>query len=73
MKDLIDKTLRVAVASDLPVKLIYQGKEQITQRVIEVKSINDTHVVAFCRKKRQVRTFRLDSILAAQIVSAKKK
>ena len=73
MKDLIDKTLRVAVASDLPVKIIYQGKEKITQRVIEVKSIHDSHVAAFCRTKRQVRTFKLDCILAAQIVTAKKK
>lgn len=72
MKDLVDKTLRVAVASDLPVKIIYQGKDKITQRVIEIHAVHDTHVVAFCRLKRKVRTFKLDCILAAQIVSTKK-
>lgn len=72
MKDLVDKTMRFAVASDLPVKIIYQGSGSITQRVIEIKAIHDTHVVAFCRLKKKVRTFKLDCILAAQIVTTKK-
>ena len=73
MKDLIEITLSIAVASAQPVKIIYQGSGDITQRVIEVKSIHEDHVVAYCRLRRRISTFKLDSILAAQLISAKKK
>ena len=52
MKDLIEKTLSVAASSSLPVKIIYQGKDEITQRVIEIKKLQSDHVVAYCRLRR---------------------
>ncbi|MBT3319617.1 MAG: hypothetical protein HN948_02270 [Clostridia bacterium] len=73
MKDLISKTLSVAVNSAQPVKIIYQGQDKITQRVIEVKSIHESHVVAYCRLRRRISTFKTESILAAQVVDEKKK
>lgn len=73
MKDLIEKTLSVAAASSLPVKIIYQGKDEITQRVIEIKKLQSDHVVAYCRLRRRISTFKLDCVLAAQIVDKKKK
>jgi predicted DNA-binding transcriptional regulator YafY len=71
MKDLIDHTLRIAAASDLPVNIIYQENGEITQRVIEIQSLTDTGVVAYCRKSRQIRTFERAFILAAQITDSK--
>ncbi len=73
MKDLIEKTLSVATESSLPVKIIYQGKDEITQRVIEVKKLQSDHVVAYCRLRRRISTFKLDCVLAAQIVDKKNK
>ena len=73
MKDLIEKTLSIAVASAQPVKIIYQGQDKITQRVIEVKSMHEDHVVAYCRLRRRISTFKLERVLAAQLVNAKKK
>jgi predicted DNA-binding transcriptional regulator YafY len=73
MKNLIEKTLSVAAVSAQPVKIIYQSDSGITQRIIEIKNINSDQVVAYCRLRRRISTFRLENILAAQIVNAKQK
>lgn len=71
MFDMINKSLRIAYRDSLPVKIIYEGKDGITQRVIVIKSIKEDGVVAYCRLRRRISTFRLENILAAEILAAK--
>lgn len=68
MQNLIQKSLAVALREALPLRIVYEGKEGITERVIIIKKIEDDCVVAYCRMKRRMRSFKLDNILAAEIV-----
>lgn len=66
------KTLQIAYRDGLPVRIIYEGKEGMTQRVIVIKSIKEEGVIAYCRLRRRISTFKPEHILAAEIVTAKK-
>jgi len=68
MMDIILKTLQIAHRDGVPVRIIYDGKSGITQRVIVVKSIGDSDIVAYCRLRRRISTFKLEQILAAELV-----
>lgn len=72
MKDMILKSLNVALRETLPVKIIYEGKDSITERVIVVKNIKDNSVIAYCRLRRRVSSFKLDRILAAEVLYGKR-
>jgi len=51
-----------------PIELIYMGADgKLSQRIIRVLSITDTHVKAYCYSKRKLRTFRKENILSGQI------
>ncbi len=71
MINMIMKTLQIAYRDSLPVRIIYEGKEGMTQRVIVIKSIHEDGVVAYCRLRRRISTFKADNILAAEVVAAK--
>lgn len=51
------------------VEIIYCGDDgSITQRRVEVRSVNGSIVKAFCLNKRAPRVFRIENILAVQPV-----
>ena len=58
--------LKRSFEESFPIEIIYQSKDQqITKRTILVKAINETYIKAYCFSKKQVRIFRINSILAA--------
>lgn len=71
MKDLIIKSLDIAQREGLPIKIIYENEQGITERVILVKSIKGNSLVAYCRLRRRISTFKLEMILAAEILYGK--
>jgi predicted DNA-binding transcriptional regulator YafY len=49
----------------LPLEVIYLSeKQEISQRKMIIKEINNNTVRAYCLLRHQVRTFRLDNILS---------
>ena len=68
--DVVVKTLEIAYRDDIPVKIIYEGKDGITQRVIVIKNIKDEGIVAYCRLRRRISTFKFEHILAAELIVA---
>ena len=68
MKDMILKSLDVALLNSLPIRIIYDGKEGITERTVLVKSIKENNMVAYCRLRRRISSFKIDRILAAEVV-----
>jgi predicted DNA-binding transcriptional regulator YafY len=70
MMDIIMKTLQIAYRDSLPVRIIYEGRDGMTQRVIVIKSIKEEGVVAYCRLRRRISTFKSEHILAAELVTA---
>jgi hypothetical protein len=50
----------------IPIEMIYQGRDgKITQRRIEIRSIKDNLVRAYCLTHKGPRVFKLENILAA--------
>jgi len=68
--DVVVKTLEIAYRDGIPVKIIYEGKDGITQRVIVIKNIKDEGIVAYCRLRRRISTFKPEHILAAELIVA---
>lgn len=73
MKDIVTQTLGIALRDSLPVKIIYDGGEEMTERVIRIIRIKDNRIVAYCRLKRRISTFKTDRILAAEVLYEKGK
>jgi predicted DNA-binding transcriptional regulator YafY len=49
------------------IEIIYQGSDrQITQRLIEVRSVNKGAVKAYCLQRQAPRVFKIENILAIQ-------
>lgn len=59
--------LKRAMDNHQPVELIYYGaNHKLSQRVVRIISISDTHINAYCFTKRQLRIFRKENILSCQ-------
>lgn len=59
--------LNQSLNESVPVTIIYLSKDNsLSKRVILVKAKNDSYIRAFCYTKRQVRIFKIDSILAVE-------
>lgn len=67
MKDIVEKSLVVAYRGALPVRIVYDGKDGLTERTIIIKNIKEESLVAYCRLRRRISTFKLDNILAAEV------
>lgn len=64
----MEKTLRKYIGRI--VEIIYVGKDnEITQRRIEVRSIDGSSVRAYCLQRKAPRVFRIENILAVQLVT----
>lgn len=67
MQDITERVLQQALQNDLPVIIIYNGKKEMTQRRIFVRSMDDAYVTAYCIVKKGVRKFKKENILSAII------
>ena len=65
MLDITKKVLKQAMEEDLPVIIIYNGKKEMTQRRIFVRSMDDYYITAYCLVKKGVRKFKTENILSA--------
>lgn len=59
------KTLTLALKNKQPVRIIYYSGKSLTERTVDVLSIEGNRVVAYCRLRKNRRTFRVDKILSA--------
>jgi len=63
----VNGILKRAMENHQPVELIYYGaNHKISQRVVRIVYISDTHIKAYCFTKRQLRMFRKENILSCQ-------
>ncbi len=67
MQDVTERVLKQALLNNLPVIIIYNGKKEMTQRRIFVRSMDDEYVTAYCIVKKGVRRFKKENILSAII------
>lgn len=62
---MINKVLRDSLDRNWTIIIVYQKGQEITERNIEVKSIDGKKVMAYCHLRQQTRVFSIDNILAA--------
>ncbi|MCM3571206.1 hypothetical protein [Neobacillus mesonae] len=54
-----------SIEEHLPLEMIYVGQNQeITQRTLIIKEINDEYIRAYCLLRKQIRTFKRENILS---------
>lgn len=61
------KTLTRAFENKQPVRIIYDSGKALTERTVDVLAIEGNRVVAYCRLRKNRRSFALDKILSACI------
>jgi predicted DNA-binding transcriptional regulator YafY len=54
-----------AIEGNIPLEMIYLSDEQqLTQRKLLVKEVNEEYIRAYCLLRKQIRTFRRENILS---------
>lgn len=61
----MDGLLLRAIEEKIPLEMIYlSGDKQISQRKLIIKEVNGEYIRAYCLLRKQMRTFRRESILS---------
>lgn len=61
----MDGLLMRAIEENIPLEMIYLSDgQQISQRKLLVKEVNDEYIRAYCLMRKQIRTFRRENILS---------
>jgi predicted DNA-binding transcriptional regulator YafY len=61
----MDGLLLRSIEENIPLEMIYLScDQQISQRKLLVKEVNDEYIRAYCLLRKQVRTFRRENILS---------
>ena len=61
----MDGLLLRAIVENIPLEMIYLSQDQqISQRKLLVKEVNDEYIRAYCLLRKQIRTFRRENILS---------
>ncbi|MGZ4160936.1 MAG: WYL domain-containing protein [Neobacillus sp.] len=54
-----------AIEENIPLEMIYLSEDQqLSQRKLLVKEVNDEYIRAYCLLRKQIRTFRRENILS---------
>jgi predicted DNA-binding transcriptional regulator YafY len=63
-----------ALESQEPLEIIYMSEQgELSQRVIILESVGDTHIRAFCKLRKQWRIFKLSNILSIRLAKERRK
>jgi predicted DNA-binding transcriptional regulator YafY len=63
-----------ALENQEPLEIIYLSDQgELSQRVIILKSVGDTHIRAFCKLRKQWRIFKLSNILSIRLAKERRK
>lgn len=61
----MDGLLLRSIEENFPLEMIYLSRDQqISQRKLLVKEVNDEYITAYCLLRKQMRTFRRENILS---------
>lgn len=62
---MIEFILKNSEANKVPIIIVYQKGDEITQRKIRVNRIKDDIIQAYCFRKKALRNFKMENVLAA--------
>lgn len=69
----MDFLLKHSMKENIPIEIIYDKGNEFSKRIILVFQMEQDYVKAFCYTRNQIRTFRIERILAAAPVPIQKK
>ena len=67
---MISKVLEASMVDNRAITIVYAANNILTKRTIEVLEIRENEIQAYCYLRKQIRTFKIDNILAAEYVKA---
>jgi predicted DNA-binding transcriptional regulator YafY len=54
-----------SIEENIPLEMIYlAGNQELSQRKLLVKEVNDEYIRAYCLLRKQIRTFKRENILS---------
>lgn len=62
----MEYVLKSSLEAHKTINIVYQKKNEITQRKVKVLKIKDNDIEAYCYLRKQIRHFKKENILAAQ-------
>lgn len=65
--NIVEKTIIIAYENNLPVRIIYQANNNISDRLIRITEYNGEKLTAHCYLRNEKRTFYINKILSAVI------
>ena len=65
---MVRKTLALALEDGRPVRIVYDSGKALTERTVDVIAVEGNRFTAYCRLRRQKRTFKLDGVLSAVLL-----
>ena len=68
MDDSVLKTFTMALDNDRKVKMIYEGKDEISERTVKVLKIDGEKIYCYCYLRRRKRAFDGVRVLSAVMV-----
>lgn len=61
----MDGLLQRSIEENIPLEMIYLSENQeLSQRKLIVKDLNDKYIIAYCLLRKQIRTFHRENILS---------
>ncbi len=67
---MIEFILKNSQLNRMPVIIVYQKGDEITQRKIRVNRIKEDIIQAYCFRQKAIRNFKRENVLAAKRVNA---
>jgi hypothetical protein len=67
MLDTTEMILKQALLQDLPVIIIYNGKDGMSQRRVFIRGMDEESITAYCTIKKGIRRFKRQNILSAAL------
>jgi predicted DNA-binding transcriptional regulator YafY len=65
------KIFDIAIDKNVKVKLIYLKDAQVIERIIKPYKVTDEHVLCYDYFRKQKRTYKLDNVLGAELITNK--
>lgn len=63
---MINRVLKASIMNNRAITIVYASNNTLTKRMIKVLEIKEKEIQAYCYLRRQIRTFKINSILAAE-------
>ena len=66
---MIDHCINKSLKEGIWITIVYEKKNEITQRDVKVHKYENDIITCYCKKSKGIRSFKRDNILAASLIT----